>query len=212
MNFKKIDMETWERRDLYRFYMEKLKITMNMTVTVDVTHALAFTREQGLSFHAVMMWAVGNVLNARDEFRYSLNEQGELIQYDTISPSFTDFNPETEHFVKFVTEFSYDLRDFCARYEADREKYRDGWGFIDNQPPNVYDISCIPWVTYDSLTLHVESEGPCLFPVVLWCKYKQEGDRTVLPVTMNVNHAVCDGFHICRFFNELQAFLDKLSL
>ena len=212
MNYKKIDMNTWDRRDLYRFYMEKLKITMNMTVTMDVTHALAFSRTHGLKFHAVMMWAVGNVLNARDEFRYSLNEAGELIQYDMISPSYTDFNPVTEHFVKFVTEFSYDLREFCARSEADRARYRDGWGFIDNQPPNVYDISCIPWTTYDSLTLHVEADAPSLFPVVLWGKYYEKDDRTMMPVTMNVNHAVCDGFHICRFFNELQEFIDHLSL
>ena len=31
-----------------------------------------------------------------------------------------------------------------------------------------------------------------------------------MPVTMNINHAVCDGFHLGRFFNELQDYLNDL--
>ena len=127
MNYTKIDMEAWDRRDLYRFYMNELKITMNMTVKMDVTHALAFSRSRGLKFHSVMMWAVGHILNSRDEFRYSLDKDGELIKWDFISPSYTDFNPETEHFVKFVTEFSEDLEEFCARVEIDRPG--NAWGY-----------------------------------------------------------------------------------
>ena len=210
MNYKKIDMATWPRRELYRFYMEDLKLTMNMTVEMDVTHILAFSREKGLKFHSVMMHTVGRVLNARDEFRYSITPEGELIQWDYISPSYTDFHPENEHFVKFVTEYSTDLEDFCARVETDKERYKDGWGFIPDQPLNVYDISCVPWVTYQALTLHVDAGGPCLFPVVLWGKYEEKDGKTVMPVTMNINHAVCDGFHICRFFNDLQAAMDTL--
>lgn len=203
-------MESWDRRDLYTFYMKDLKIVMNMTVEMDVTHLLAFSRERGLKFHSVMMWAVGHILNSRDEFRYSLDDNGELIRWDFISPSYTDFNPETEHFVKFVTEYSEDLADFCARVEADKAKYKDGWGFIPDQPKNVYDISCVPWVSYQSLSLHVDAGGPCLFPVVLWGKYHEENGKTMMPVTSNVNHAVCDGFHLCRFFNELQEFINSL--
>ena len=210
MNYTKIDMEAWDRRDLYRFYMNELKITMNMTVKMDVTHALAFSRSRGLKFHSVMMWAVGRILNARDEFRYSLDKDGELIKWDFISPSYTDFNPDTEHFVKFVTEYSEDLEDFCARVEIDKEKHKMGCGFIPNQPPNVYDISCMPWVSYEALTLHVDAGAPSLFPVVLWGKYQEEGEATVMSVTMNINHAVCDGFHLCRFFNELQDYLNNL--
>ena len=210
MNDPKVDMAAWDRRDLYTFYMTELKIVMNMTVKMDVTHALAFSRAKGLKFHSVMMWAVGQILNARDEFRYSLDENGELIKWDMISPSYTDFNPETEHFVKFVTEYSNDLYDFCARVEIDKETHKMGCGFIPNQPKNVYDISCMPWVSYEALTLHVDAGGPCLFPVVLWGKYFEEGEKTLMPVTMNINHAVCDGFHLGRFFNELQDYLNNL--
>ena len=37
MNYRKIDIDTWERRDLFKLYTTDLKIVMNMTVDVDVT-------------------------------------------------------------------------------------------------------------------------------------------------------------------------------
>ena len=36
----------------------------------------------------------------------------------------------------------------------------------------------------------------------------EEGDRTILPVSLNIHHAVADGFHLSRFFLELQELLD----
>ena len=210
MNYRKIDIATWPRRDLYTLYTTDLKIVMNMTVKVDVTRLVAYARERGMKFYPVMMHTVGRVLNAHDEFKYSLTPEGELILFDSISPSYTDFNPETENFVKFVTEYTPDLTEFYRRTEADRQKYRNACGFIPDQPKNVYDISCLPWTNYESLTLHVESTDARLFPVVIWGKYEEVDGRLILPVTADVNHAVCDGFHLSRFFRELGELIDAL--
>ena len=210
MNYRKIDIATWQRRDLYTLYTTDLKIVMNMTVKVDVTRLVAYARERGMKFYPVMMHTVGRVLNAHDEFKYSLTPEGELILFDSISPSYTDFNPETECFVKFVTEYTPDLWEFYRRTEADRQKYRGACGFIPNQPKNVYDISCLPWTNYESLTLHVESTEPRLFPVVIWGKDEEVDGRLILPVTVDVNHAVCDGFHLSRFFSELEELINAL--
>lgn len=31
----------------------------------------------------------------------------------------------------------------------------------------------------------------------------------LLPFTFNIHHAVADGFHVCRFLNELQELLNR---
>ena len=56
MNYTKVDMAAWDRRDLYTFYMTELKIVMNMTVKMDVTHALAFSRKDEKG----ELWVVAN--------------------------------------------------------------------------------------------------------------------------------------------------------
>ena len=32
---------------------------------------------------------------------------------------------------------------------------------------------------------------------------------TKIPLSIQVHHAVCDGFHVCRFLDELQDLLNK---
>lgn len=203
MNYTKIDIENWERRDLFKFYTTELKIVMNMTVDVDVTNLVGEVKKNGLRFYPTMIWIVSRLMNARDEFKYSLTEDGELIKWDYISPSYTDFNKETEKFNKFVTEYSPDFKTFYDRVISDCEKHKNEIGFLPNQPKNVFDISCLPWTTYKSLDLHIYGEGKSLFPIVIWGKYREENGKILLPVTAMLHHAVCDGYNISRFFEEL---------
>ncbi|MBE5743665.1 MAG: chloramphenicol acetyltransferase [Clostridiales bacterium] len=209
MNYKIIDLENWERKDLYKLYTSDLKIVMNLTVEIDVTNLVNFTKKFGYKFYPCMIWAVSKIVNSRDEFKYA-KKDGKLIKWDYVSPSFTDFNIETQKFNKFVTEYSSDFNVFYTACQTDREKNKNIVGFIDNQPENVFDITCLPWVYYKNFTMHIETEQR-FFPVVSWGKYVFENGAYKMPVTIDFNHAVGDGFHASRFFNELQEFISNFA-
>ena len=212
MNYKKIDIDTWERRDLFKLYTTDLKIVMNMTVDVDVTEVVRYVKSHGMRFYPTMIWIVSKIMNAHDEYKYTLRDNGELWCWDSVSPSYTDFNPETGKFVKFVTEYSNDLDTFHARAVENSEKYKQMSGFIPNQPENFFDISCLPWTRYKSLDLQVsgDSNGR-MFPVVIWGKFEETDGRLIMPVTMTFNHAAGDGYHLCRFFDELKVEIAKFG-
>ncbi len=210
MNYTEIDIENWSRRDLFTLYTTDLRIVMNLTVDIDITNLLAFAKLHGLKFYPVMIWVVSKLMNARDEFKYSLRPDGRLIKWNSISPSYTDFDPETETFNKFVTEYCDDVFAFCERVQADREKHKGKVGFVPDQPENVFDISCLPWTRYSALDLHIYGDGKSLFPIVIWGKYEENEGKTVLPVTMLFHHACGDGYHLSRFFNELQELINSL--
>jgi chloramphenicol O-acetyltransferase type A len=212
MNYKVIDIDSWERRELFRLYTTDLKIVMNMTVDIDVTSLVKYVKERGMRFYPTMIWLVSKIMNSHEEFRYSLNKNGELICWDSVSPSYTDFNPETKKFVKFVTEYSDDLDEFHARAVADCAKYKWESGFIPNQPENFFDISCLPWTRYKSFDLHVSGDSnERMFPVVIWGKYEECDGKFIMPVTVNFNHAAGDGYHVCRFFEELKKEIQVLT-
>ena len=210
--FTKIDIESWERRDLFKLYTTDLKIVMNMTVDVDITNVISEIKKHGIRFYPTMIWIVSHLMNARDEFKYHLTESGELIKWDYVSPSYTDFNKETEKFNKFVTEYSPDFKTFYDRSVSDMEKNKDEVGFIPNQPKNTFDITCLPWVSYKNLDLHIYGDGKSLFPIVMWGKYKEENGKVILPVTAMFHHAVFDGFTLCRFFEELEKFISEFKI
>lgn len=210
MNYTEIDVENWSRRDLFKLYTTDLRIVMNLTVEIDVTNLLAFAKQNGLHFYPVMIWVVSKLMNARDEFKYSLRPDGTLIKWDAVYPSYTDFDPETETFNKFVTAYCDDVFEFHARVMADRERHKGKVGFVPDQPENVFDISCLPWTHYSGLDLHVYGDGKSLFPIVIWGKYEERDGKQLLPVTMLFHHACGDGFHLSRFFGELQQTIDTL--
>ena len=211
MNRQIVDLSTWSRGDLFQFYIRQMRIVMSLTVDVDVTPLVAFARERGLKFYPLMIWTVSKVVNAHDEFKYGWDADGNLIRWDFVSPSYADFHPEDENFTKLVTPYTEDCLEFHTRFLEDRERYRDARGFVDRQIPNFFDVSCLPWVRYRHFDVHVFDEGKFLAPVITWGKYEAELGRLVMPLTLNIHHAVADGFHLSRFFREVQELIDSLA-
>lgn len=210
-NYIKIDLNEWSRGELFRDYIEHMRIVMSLTVDIDVTKLVEFSKDRSLKFYPLMVWAVSKVVNAHDEFKYSWDSGGDLIKWDFISPSYTEFHKEDENFTKMVTQFSDNMSVFYERFMRDREKYKNERAFVKNQPLNFFDVSCLPWIKYNHFDVHVFDDGKFLAPVITWGKYENEAGKYRMPVTMNIHHAVADGFHLARFFNELQAMINSIS-
>lgn len=211
MNYTTIDLNEWNRGELFRFYMENMRIVMSLTVDIDVTQLKEYSRKTQIAFYPLMLWVVSKAVNSHDEFKYGWDADGRLIRWDYVSPSYTQFHREDEAFTKLVTEYSEDLFAFCGRVMADRERHKGGRAVLEGQPPNFFDVSCLPWVKYKHFDVHVFDEGKFLAPVVTWGKYEQTDSKLMLPLSMNIHHAVADGFHLSRFFNDVQALIYALN-
>ncbi len=212
MNYSIIDLNTWERGSLFKFYIDNMRIVMSLTADIDVAPLLAYARKNNLKFYSAMIWVVSRVINSHDEFKYGWSNEGDLIRWDYISPSYTVFNQEDESFTKFVTEYTDNLLDFCKRTVDNQRKNKCERAIIKDQPQNFFDVSCLPWIRYKHFDVHVFDDGKFLAPVVTWGKYEAENNKVLMPLTMNIHHAVADGFHLSRFFYEVQALIDSLIL
>lgn len=208
--YTQVNLREWSRGSLFKHYMDRMRMVMSLTVDIDVTGLVAFAKENHLKVYPSMIWVVSNVVNAHDEFKYGWDSGGNLIKWDFISPSYVDFHKEDERFAKYVTAYSDDLFDFCRRFMLDREKNRHERAFADHQPPNFFDVSCLPWVRYRHFDVHVFDEGAFLAPVITWGRYEMERGRFLMPLSMNIHHAVADGFHLSRFFVEVQELIRSL--
>lgn len=48
-------------------------------------------------------------------------------------------------------------------------------------------------------------------PMFTLGKYNQKEEKVVLPLAVQVHHSVCDGFHLARLYNELQALCNDIE-
>lgn len=199
MHFHLIDVERWERKEHYLHYRNEVVCTWSMTVELDITPLT------GQRLYPAMLWLLTGSVNQFREFRTHLSPQGPGF-FDGMSPSYTIFNRERETFSSIWTEYSPNYREFLERYTADVEQYRTSTAFSPkpDRPENCFDVSMLPWSAFTAFNINVHGLGDHLLPIFTMGKKTQREDRIMLPLSLQVHHAVCDGFHAARFLDHLQ--------
>lgn len=48
------------------------------------------------------------------------------------------------------------------------------------------------------------NDGTYLVPIFTIGKYFEQNNKIFIPMSIQVHHAVCDGYHTSRFINEVQ--------
>lgn len=212
MNFIIKDKSTWERAEIFQHFVDNLRCVMSLTVEINITDFFQNVHQKQIDFYPAMIWVVSAAVNCREELRMGMNAQGEPGVWDVVSPYYTHFHAEDERFVKIYTEYSPDFDVFYQRYLEDKKRYQHERGFAQKEVPNnTFDVSCLPWAHYQHFDLHVFDAGMYLAPVVTWGKYvKDEQGNVTMPLTLNLHHAVADGYHLCRFFTDVENWMKKV--
>lgn len=200
MEFNPVDIEKWERKEFYLHFINEVRCTYSTTVNLDITNL------KGQRLYPAMIWLLTQAVNIFPEFRTALTNEG-LGIYDKLHPAYTVFNKDRKNFSEIWTEFDPDYSRFLSAYENDSIKYSCSAKYSPkpNRPANSFDISMVPWFTFTAFDINVFDEGKYLLPIFTMGKFFDEGDKRILPLAIQVHHAVCDGYHVGKFVEELQA-------
>lgn len=206
--YRIIDMEKYYRKGVFRHFSEDCKCSTSMTARVDVTELVRRSKETGTKFYLNFLYILAKVLNSRDDYRMGyLWQTRELICYDRIHPTQYVFHEDTETCTPVYTRWCEDYEAFYAAALADveRAKRTREYGLDAAGHPNWFDASFIPWLSYDSLTIELPDGHLFFAPIVNWGRYRPEGGRLMMPVSVRLNHAVADGYLVARVFVLLEA-------
>ncbi len=211
--FKPIDRAVWKREDYFNHYFHEVPCSYSMTVNLDVTQLKWTLKAEGLSFAAAMIYLLTRQVNRHEEFRTAVDAEGQLGVFDAMHPSYAVFHEETETFSTLWTTYHADFRVFHENYHSDMLRYGEREGLVPqpDMPDNVFNISNIPWTSFTGFNLNLPKGATYLLPIFTLGRYFCQGEQTLLPLAVQVHHAVCDGFHVCRFINELQETADRFE-
>ncbi len=194
-----LDLKTWDRSEYFIHYSREVVCTYSLTVSLDI-HPL-----KGQRLYPAMLWLLTDTVNEMPQFRTALTKEGVGI-YDHMHPSYTIFNKEKENFSVIWTEFHPDYHQFLQDYEKDVLQYASSECFLpkENPPDNLFDVSMLPWVPFSSFNLNIYGSGTHMLPIFTMGKAAATADETLLPLAIQVHHAVCDGYHVGVFVDKLQ--------
>lgn len=199
MSFTLIDIENWERKEFYEHFINEVVCTYSVTVNLDITNL------KGQRLYPAMIWLITKTVNEMPEFRTSLRKDG-LGIYDSMHPMYTVFNEQNKNFSGIWSYFSDDYKEFLKNYEEDSGKYSNSTRYTpkDGTPENSFNISMLPWVGFTSVNINVYDEGKFLLPIFTMGKFFEQDGKRLLPFSIQVHHAVCDGYHIGKYVELIQ--------
>jgi chloramphenicol O-acetyltransferase type A len=206
---KYLDVTNWARRDVFEFFRGFDKPYFNLCARLDVTRLLALLRDRpevsvSLAYHYFAL----RVANEIESFRYRLKE-GKVLVYDVIHGGTTVLLPnETftlayfnydENFAKFIGEAGRAVKQAQSGDGAFRPSERD----------DLIHFTVLPWVSFTSFSHARNWKREDSVPKIAFGKFTRENDSLLLPISVEVHHALMDGLHVGRYLARLEEALSE---
>jgi len=199
-----LDLPNWARRDVFEFFRGFDKPYFNICTRLDVTRLLALLRSRSnvsvsLTYHYFAL----RVANEIEPFRYRLRE-GKVLVHDVIHGGTTVLLPN-ETFTLAYFEYQENFEKFISEAERAVKETQSGKGaFRPRARDDMVHFTTLPWVSFTSFS-HARNWGQeDSVPKIAFGKFTRENERTLLPISVEVHHALMDGLHVGQYLTRLE--------
>jgi len=202
-----LDMESWPRREHFKFYTTFDQPHFGLCANVDLTHFYPAVKERGVSLSVALVHALARAANAIPEFRYRIRGR-DVVEHEIVHPSATV--PVGEDLFSFCTfDYAEDFSEFAARAE-EKIAYVKENPTLEDEPgqDDLLYLSAIPWVSFTSVKHAIHFDPVDSVPRFSWGKFFAEGESLKMPLDVQVHHGLVDGLHVGRFYAGVQYLMD----
>lgn len=209
-----IDPENWSRRAAFEFFRDFDNPWFNVCVQLDATALVEQCRGASApSFSLASLYLALRAANDCEPFRYRLGES-EVLVHDRIHAGTTHL-VDHDRLVFVYFDYAENFRDFSEGAERARREAADRSGGLDPQKDrtDLIHFSSLPWISFTSFSHARNWSTRDSVPKITFGKYHEVGSEIRLPVSVEVHHALMDGYHMGVYLERLQRYLaDPRSL
>lgn len=203
----KIDLTKYSRKDMFEFFLQKDYPVFSMVSRVDITIFKKFQQEKQYPFFIALSYLLSRVVNEISVFKHRIID-GELYEYSTLNTGFTIAKADNSFGFGDVP-FYNSFEAYHAHVATCMTEVKQGIAQpIRQDEQSSFYITSIPWYDFTSFT-HPYDPVNGSIPIVTIGKYTFSGENCTLPIGLQVNHAVMDGFHTGQFYLKIQAALNE---
>ncbi len=207
---KYIDLETYPRRSHFDYFRSLAYPYVGFTANVDVTPLLACAKEHGGSAFLACLWTAAQAANRVPELRQRIVGD-QILEYDACLTAHTVAMPD-HTFCNCQTDYRMSLKDFLREGKKCQEAAVNHPGFVSTQEDetSLIFVSCVPWLAFTQCIqpspIPADSN-----PRIVFGKFVKEGEKTLMPLHIQCNHALVDGYHLGRFYQEFEAITEDVK-
>ena len=201
-----LDIDNWHRRDLFEFFHNYQNPYFNICTRLDITKLIESAREQehaslSLAYHYFALRAA----NETEPFHYRL-ENDRIVIYEVINGGTTVLLPN-ETFTYAYFNYHPEFARFVLEASTSIEKARIEGSLKPTMRYDLIFFTTLPWISFTSFA-HARTPGRGeSVPRIAFGKFVKENERTYLPFSVEVHHALMDGLHVGKFLIRLEEML-----
>ncbi|MBQ9063307.1 MAG: chloramphenicol acetyltransferase [Eubacterium sp.] len=207
MNYRTLDMAHYTRRAHFDYFRTLPYPYVGTTVSVDVTDALEYAKQNNRSFYLTFLHAAALASDSIPELRQRIHS-GQIIEYTECPTSHVELLQDSTYC--YCTLYHHmDLNDYYSHAEEARKHCADHGITEDPDSECMYFISALPWLHYNALIQPVAG-GEESNPRITWGKYQVDAaGRAIMPVSILAHHALVDGIQLGQFYTNLDFEIQK---
>jgi len=201
--YKQKKISNWNRRQHFQLFRTYDHPFFNMTANVDVRPLYDLTKRRGLSFFLASLFVATKAANQIENFRFRIRGEG-VIEWEHVHLGSTVLlSDNTFGFCYF--EYTEDLSLFCKEGEKQLQALQAKRELDPkSDADDLLHFSVIPWVSFTAFQHARRHDAKDSVPKIVFGKYFEQGDQLMMPVSVEVHHALADGYHVGQFFSLMQ--------
>ena len=202
-----LDLDTWPRRELFEFYRDFDKPYFNICTRLDVTNLLQeIKKHPGVSVALTYHYFILKAANEIEQFRYRLRN-GRVLVHDVINGGTTLMLPN-EIFTLVYFDYADTFDEFIGTaQQAVEETKKDGTFRPRHEDDARIHCTTLPWIAFTSFSHARNWRREDSVPKISFGKFIRENDRTWMPFSVEVHHALVDGLHVGRYVARIEEML-----
>lgn len=197
------DLENWPRKDHFNFFNRFEEPFFGVVVDLDCTLAYDKCKREGKGFFLYYLHQALAAANSIENFRLRI-EDDQIYLYDAVHASAVINRPDGTFGFSYI-DYAVQFEDFQVAAQKEIQRVKDSTGLVPaSSGANVIHISAMPWLKFTSLS-HARSftfKDSC--PKFSFGKMTAHNGQKSMPISIHVNHALMDGYHVSLFVEEFQ--------
>ena len=207
--FHEVDIDAWERKSTYEFFLDYEDPFFNIAANLDVTRLYRFCKDNDLAYSLAALFLSLQAANEIREFRLRMIAE-RVVEFDRIEATQTILN-EDETFSFCYFPLKDDIFEFDRAGKTAREKYLELKTFdVETDRFDLIYYSAIPWISFTSFKHASPRNNRQTIPRMVFGKMFDDGPVKKMPFSVEVHHALVDGIHVGKLFNLYQEKIDSL--
>ncbi len=204
--FRVIGQAGWPRHEQFELFKSFGFPYFSITADVDIT-AYRTALPKGGRFTIGLVYALATAANAVPEFRQRIRGD-EVIEFNVVHPSIIVLNDE-DAFRFCVFPFAQGYAEFSKDAPERIEQARMAASMYDlpDQDDFLF-LTAIPGISFTGVMHAAPIHAPDSVPRIAWGKYRDVAGRIMLPLNVQVHHALIDGVHAGRFYAKVEEMLE----